>query len=185
MKIPPSTRSLNDGVLVMKTSRIATLGLLAALAVLFGYIETLVPFFFGIPGIKIGLANMAIITVLYLFGAGSAAAVSLVRILVVGLLFGNLYSILYSFAGAACSLAVMVLLKKTGRFGIAGISAAGGVAHNMAQLAVAALVVQTYSIAYYLPVLIASGVFFGIVIGIAGALITKRLGGVLKHDRIS
>ena len=104
----------------------AYMGLFAAAAIIFGYVETLLPVFAGIPGIKLGLANLVTVILLYLFGWREAAVVSFIRILVIGFMFGNLFSILFSLAGAGLSLLVMVLLKKNGGFSVAGVSIAGG-----------------------------------------------------------
>lgn len=114
----------------------AYLGLFAAVAIIFGYVESLVPVFTGIPGIKLGLANLAVLFILDRYSVKEAALVSVVRILVIGFMFGNLFSILYSLAGAALSLTVMDLLKKHSGFSLIGISVAGGVTHNIGQLIV-------------------------------------------------
>lgn len=161
-------------------NRIAFLGVFSALAIILGYVESLIPFFMGIPGMKLGLANMAVISVLYLDKPGDALLISLVRILVIGALFGNLFSVLYSAAGAGLSFLVMVLLKKTDRFSIRGVSVAGGVSHNLGQLIVAMFVVETTSLLYYFPFLLISGVVTGFLIGTLGAEITRRMKGILK-----
>ena len=143
----------------------AYLGLFAAVAIIFGYVESLVPVFTGIPGIKLGLANLAVLFILDRYSFKEAALVSVVRILVIGFMFGNLFSILYSLAGAALSLTVMDLLKKHSGFSLIGISVAGGVTHNIGQLIAAAFVVETYDIFYYMPFLLIAGVATGFVIG--------------------
>lgn len=143
----------------------AYLGLFTAVAIIFGYVETLVPVFAGIPGIKLGLANLAVLFILNRYTFRDAALVSVVRILVIGFLFGNLFSILYSLAGAALSLTVMTLLKKHGSFSIPGISVAGGVTHNIGQLLVAMAIVENTSLFYYAPALLVSGVITGLLIG--------------------
>ena len=124
----------------------AYLGLFAAVAIIFGYVESLVPVFTGIPGIKLGLANLAVLFILDRYSFKEAALVSVVRILVIGFMFGNLFSILYSLAGAALSLTVMDLLKKHSGFSLIGISVAGGVTHNIGQLIVAMIVVSNTSL---------------------------------------
>ena len=139
----------------------AYLGLFAAVAIIFGYVESLVPVFTGIPGIKLGLANLAVLFILDRYSFKEAALVSVVRILVIGFMFGNLFSILYSLAGAALSLTVMDLLKKHSGFSLIGISVAGGVTHNIGQLIVAMIV----SLMVYAPALLVSGVLAGILIG--------------------
>ena len=149
--------------------------LLAALALIFSYIEVLIPFSPGIPGIKLGIANLVIIISLYYLGPKYAFSVNLVRILIAGLLFNGLFGALYSLAGALLSFTVMVLLRKTGIFSITGVSIAGGVFHNIGQLIVAAVVVETFSVTYYFPVLLVAGLLTGLVIGIVAEMMLKRL----------
>ena len=152
--------------------------LLAALALIFSYIEVLIPFNPGIPGIKLGIANLVIIISLYYLGPKYAFSVNLVRILIAGLLFNGLFGALYSLAGALLSFTVMVLLRKSGIFSITGVSIAGGVSHNMGQLLVAAFLIDSLKIFAYFPVLIFSGIISGAVIGIISYLILKRLPAV-------
>ena len=153
----------------------AYLGLFAAVAIIFGYVESLVPVFAGIPGIKLGLANLAVLFILDRYSFKEAALVSVVRILVIGFMFGNLFSILYSLAGAALSLTVMELLKKHSGFSLIGISVAGGVTHNIGQLIVAMIVVSNTSLMVYAPALLVAGVLAG---GLIGGL-TKEVVGRL------
>ena len=154
----------------------AYLGLLCAAALILGYVESLIPFFPGIPGMKLGLPNVVIVTVLYLYSWKEAALVNLVRILAAGLLFGNLFSITFSAAGAALSLACMQLMKRTGRFSTTGVSVTGGVAHNAGQVAAAAVLVENVRVGYYFLPLAIAGVITGAVIGvIAGVLIPRLL----------
>lgn len=153
----------------------AYLGLFLALALICSYIESLIPFYFGIPGVKLGLTNIVVVLMLYCTGAKSALAVSVLRILLSGFLFGNMFSILYSLAGGLASFLCMVLLKRSGRFRIISVSAAGGVTHNLGQIAVAAAVVENRSLFYYYPVLFIAGTLTGIVIGIAAQEILLRL----------
>ena len=160
-------------------NRTAFLGVFSALAIILGYVESMIPFFSGIPGMKLGLANMAVIAVLYLYGPADALFVSLVGIVVVGMMFGNMVSILYSLTGAVLSLSVMIWLKGKGWFSIRGVSIAGGVFHNIGQLFIAAVTVNTFQIFYYMPLLILSGTLTGILIGILGGEITRRMKGIL------
>ncbi|MFT3984099.1 MAG: Gx transporter family protein [Lachnospiraceae bacterium] len=155
--------------------RIAYLGLFAGMAILFGYIEMLIPFHFGIPGMKLGLSNIVTVFVLYLCGPGAAAAIMLVRIFTAGFLFGNAYGILYSLAGGILSLAGMGLLKKCKRISMVGVSILGGVLHNMGQLLAAAFVVKALRIVYYAPVLIIAGTLTGFLIGVAANLVYSRI----------
>lgn len=159
----------------MNTKKIAYLGLFAALAIIFGYVETLLPVFVGIPGIKLGLANLSVLFILYRYSYREAAVVSFVRILIIGFLFGSLFSILYSLAGAALSLTVMTLLNKKTDFSMLGISVAGGVSHNIGQLIVAMLIVENTSLLYYAPALLISGIVTGLLIGILTAEVEKRI----------
>ena len=159
----------------MKQKKIAYMGLFAAIAIIFGYVESLIPFFTGRPGIKLGLANLAVLFILETYTWKEAALVSIVRILVIGFMFGNMFSILYSMAGAALSLTVMTLMKRFSGFSILGVSVAGGVSHNIGQLIIAALIVENTSLFYYAPVLLISGVITGILIGILTGEVTKRI----------
>lgn len=155
--------------------RTAYFGVFAALAIIFGYIEAIFPFHIGIQGVKLGIANLVIVIVLYKMGNQAAFAVSIVRIVVSGFLFSNAFSILYSIAGSILSLVVMIILKKKGWFSVYGVSVAGGVMHNIGQLLMAALVTQTVSIFYYVPVLLVAGMVAGLVIGILSGEMLKRL----------
>lgn len=150
-------------------------GLFLALALVASYVEMLIPIQTGIPGVKIGLANGVIMVLLYMANAREAYVVSVARILLSGFLFGNLMMILYSMAGGLLSLTVMVLLKRMGGFSPVGVSVAGGVSHNIGQLAVAILVLETGRLVYYLPVLLISGMIAGVLIGVIAGEIIKRL----------
>lgn len=161
----------------MDHKKIPYCGLFAALAILMGYVEMLIPLPVPIPGVKLGLANVIIIIMLYFMDAKSAFFVSLMRVLLSGLLFAGLAGLLYSLAGAMLSFAVMALLQKTGRFSIIGVSVAGGVFHNVGQIVVAALAVENVKMAYYLPFLLVSGVVTGFVIG----LVAKTALVYLRH----
>ncbi len=156
-------------------SRTAYFGMFTALALIFSYVESLIPISFGIPGVKLGLANLAIVIVLYSMDAKSAYLLSFIRIVLAGFMFGNLFSIVYSLAGGLLSLSVMMFLKKTGKFSVIGVSVAGGVCHNVGQLLIAVIVLESVSIANYLPVLMISGLFTGFVIGIVSMETMKRL----------
>lgn len=164
----------------MSTKKIAYLGLLVALAFVFSYVEVLIPVNLGIPGAKLGLANLAIIVALYLLGEKNAFLLSMVRIVLVGLTFGNLASMLYSLAGGILSFLAMVLAKKTKRLSITGVSVLGGVFHNVGQIIVAMLILETSSLIYYLPVLMITGIVAGVLIGILGGMVTKRIQKVVQ-----
>lgn len=149
----------------MTTKRVAYCAMLTALAMIFGYVEALIPFGLGIPGVKLGLANIVIVLALYLLPAYQAFAIQLMRIVLVSFLFGNLSMMLYSLAGGILSFLVMLIVKRGDAFSITGVSIAGGVSHNIGQLIVAVLVVRNLKIAFYLPVLIMAGLITGCFIG--------------------
>lgn len=154
----------------------AFLGLCTALALVLAYVEVLLPpLLSAVPGIKMGLPNIIIIFVLYRHGPLPAAAVSLVRMLLVSLLFGNAMSLLYSLAGAALSLAAMALLRRLDLLSVVGVSVAGGVLHNVGQILMAMLLLGTAELGYYLIVLTISGTVAGILIGLCGSVLIRRI----------
>ena len=155
-------------------NKVAVFGVFTSLALILSYVELLIPINFGIPGMKLGLANLLVVILLYKGCPRDALLLSVIRILLSGLIFGNMFSVFYSLGGGLLSLAVMVFLKKTGQFTVAGISIGGGASHNVGQLLVAMFVVQTYQVGYYLPVLLIAGVITGAVIGILSAEVLKR-----------
>ncbi len=157
-----------------KTKRLVLLAMLTAVAMILSYVESLLPSV-GIPGVKMGLANIAVIFALFRFGWKEAAALSLVRVVLVSLLFGSVSAMLYSLAGAVLSLAVMALLRRIDRFSTVGISVAGGVAHNAGQILMAMLILQTKQLLGYLPVLAVSGIAGGVLTGLAAALLIRRI----------
>lgn len=159
-------------------NRVAYFGVFVALALIFSYVESLIPFHIGIPGVKLGLANLIVVIALYKADVKTALLLSVTRVLLSGFMFGNLASIMYSMAGGLLSLAVMVFLKRREGFSVIGVSVAGGVFHNVGQLMVAAIVVQTYSIAGYFPVLLVAGVLTGFVIGVVASEMIRRLTGI-------
>ncbi len=156
-------------------NRAAYFGVFTALALILSYIESLIPIHFGIPGAKLGLANLIIVIVLYRTGWRDALLLSVVRIVLSGFIFGNLFAVVYSLAGGILSLAVMALLKKSGAFSVVGVSLAGGVCHNLGQLTVAMIVVETYQVGYYFPMLLIAGMATGTVIGIAAGEVLRRI----------
>lgn len=159
----------------MSTKRIANIAMLVALAIIFSYVEVLIPINIGIPGVKLGLANLVIVIALYSLNIGDVWLISLVRIVLVGFMFGSLMSIGYSLAGAVMSLIVMIIIKKTNFFDIVGVSIIGAVCHNLAQIAVAAFVVKNNGIYYYVPMLLIAGVVTGSIIGIVSGKILNIL----------
>lgn len=158
----------------MKASKVAQYGLLTALALVLSYLESLVPPLW-VPGVKLGLPNLAIVFALYRLGWKDACVISLVRVVLVALLFGNGAALAYSVAGAALSLTLMGLLKRTGKFSSVGVSVAGGVAHNAGQILVAMTMLETVRLAWYLPVLWISGTIAGVLIGIVAGELVKRV----------
>ncbi len=159
----------------MDGKHIARYALLTALAMTLAWLESLIPVSSAVPGMKLGLTNLVVVFALERMSVRDAAAISLVRVLLVSLTSGNAYSFAYSLAGAALSLAVMLPLKKTGRFSITGISVAGGVCHNIGQILVAMAVLGTSRLVYYLPALLVSGAAAGTAIGIVGGIVAKRV----------
>ena len=155
------------------------MGLLTALGLIIGYIEFLIPIPLGIPGVKPGFANIVIVWALYSLGPWEALMINGMRIFLSGFLFGNFSMILYSLAGAAVSFLCMCLAKKSGLFSMTGVSMIGGVMHNMGQLRVAMAVLETVSLVYYGPVLLAAGVITGLLIGIVSGEVKKRIPAAL------
>jgi heptaprenyl diphosphate synthase len=154
----------------------AFLGLCVSLALGLAYIEVLMPPVFpSVPGIKMGLPNIILIFLLYRRGFASAATVSLLRIVLVTLLFGNTMALLYSVAGGVLSMAVMVLLKKLNFLSVTGVSVAGGVTHNVGQILMAMLLLNTAELGYYLIVLAVTGTIAGLLIGLCGSLLIRRI----------
>lgn len=160
----------------------AYLGLFSAIAIIFGYVESLLPIFIGLPGIKLGLANLAVLFLLERYTFREASIVSVIRILVIGFLFGNMFSIIYSLSGAALSLTCMTFMKAKTDFSPIGISVFGGVTHNIGQLLAATLIVKNASLIYYAPALLIFGVITGILIGLLTAEILRRLPAKYTSD---
>ena len=157
-----------------KIQKITFISVFAAFAMVLSYVEMMLPpIWSAVPGIKVGLPNVIIIFVLYKLSFKYAAFISLLRVFAVALLFGNVLTLSYSIAGAVISLLVMWLLKKTSLFSMVGVSIAGGVSHNLGQIIVAMIVMQTKEIGYYMTILAVSGVLAGIVIGLIGAMLLK------------
>lgn len=159
-----------------ETKKITYLGLLTGIALVLAYVEVLLPpLINSIPGIKIGLPNIAIIFVLYRFGVKYAAATSLVRIIIVSLLFGNPMSAIYSLSGGFLSLLVMSLMKKLPFFSTVSVSVAGGVLHNVGQILAAMVILNTKELGYYMIALAISGTIAGIFVGIASSVAIKKV----------
>lgn len=156
-------------------NRVAHIALMTSLALIFSYVEAIIPYNPGIPGIKLGIANVVTVIALYKYGWKDAACVSALRVVLAGLLFNGMFGMLYALSGAAVSFVGMLLLKRTKLFSTVGVSMAGGVLHNLGQLLVAAALIEDLRMFFYFPVLLFSGIISGIAIGIAATLILKRL----------
>lgn len=159
----------------IKGTKVAYFGVLTSLALIFSYVETLIPIQFGIPGIKLGLANLITIIALYQWSAKDAYLISITRVILSGFIFGNLFAILYSLSGGLLSLSMMILFRKTKKFSIYGISMAGGVFHNVGQIIMAMLVIESTTIIGYLPVLLIAGLVTGLIIAVISNGMLKRL----------
>lgn len=155
--------------------RIALRGMLIAVAFVLSWLEARIPYFFAIPGMKLGLSNLVVLIALYKLGSKDAFCLNMLRILLVSFTFGNLFSLIYSAAGGMLSFLVMLLLKKKGSFSIRFVSVFGGIAHNVGQLLVAAFIVENANVFWYFPFLCISGVVAGAVIGLLCGFIVKRL----------
>ena len=157
------------------TKKLTTLAMMATFALILSYVESRIPALVAIPGVKVGLANIVVIFVLYKLGLKEAIVISAIRVFIVAMLFGSPVSMIYSLAGAVLSLAVMFVLKKLTPLTEVVVSVCGGVMHNVAQIAVASVILDTNVVIYYLPFLILSGTIAGIGVGVAGALLIKRV----------
>ena len=162
-----------------KTKNVALFGMMVALAFTFSYLESLIPFNFGIPGVKLGLANLVVVVALYTMKPAEAFSIAVIRIFLAGLTFVNAYSIAYSLCGGILSFAVMLLLKRT-KLSMVGVSMMGGISHNIGQIIVAAIVMETARIAYYLPVLLVAGLATGLLLGVVSSLIVSRVEKIKK-----
>jgi heptaprenyl diphosphate synthase len=159
----------------MKTKKLVTLAVTISVAMILSFVESRIPAFVAIPGVKVGLANIAVIFALYKMGWREAIVVSVIRVLLVALLFGSVVSLAYSIAGALISLSLMILLRKIGIFTEIAVSVVGGITHNIGQILIAFLLLETKVVFYYLPFLLVSGVIAGIAVGAASALLIKRI----------
>ena len=157
------------------TKRITYTGMFVAIAMVFSYLESMIPVNIAVPGIKLGLANMVTIVVMYRLRISDAWIVSLVRVVLSSLLFGNMTVMVYSMVGAVLALLVMTLCRKKDLFGLLGTSILGGVNHNAGQIAMAALLMKSGNIMLYMPVLCISGTIAGVCIGLAGAVLVRKL----------
>lgn len=159
----------------MKTKKLTLMALCITIALILSYVESLIPAFVAVPGVKAGLANIVIVFSLYKLGAKEAITISIIRVLLVSLLFGSIMSLFYSVAGAALSLLGMILLKNTNKFSCISVSVTGGVLHNIGQIIMASIILETNVLKYYLPFLLFSGIIAGIIIGILAAYMVRRI----------
>ena len=167
MQLPDSRRP---------SALVSYIALMTALAVVAGYLEMLIPInYFGIPGVKAGLANVVSLAALYMFGPLYAYLITTARVLLIGFMFGNMYSMIFSLAGGLLSVTLMCILLKTGRFRVTGVSVGGGVFHNIGQLIVAMITLNGINLMYYLPVLIISGTVCGCLTGFIAGMVLDRL----------
>ena len=180
MKPSDTDRPVLYGKLDTPAKRTAFCGVLAALALIFSYVEALVPVNAGMPGIKLGIANLAVLAALYTVGERPAWAVNCCRMILAAALFGSLYSALYAFSGAVLAYEAMLITKRSGLFSPAGVSMAGGSAHNLGQLLCAAAVTRTPGILAYFPVLLISGLACGLVNGLLCCLVLPRLEAAIR-----
>ena len=164
----------------MNAKKLTTLSVSVALAMLLSFIESQIPPFVAVPGVKIGLSNIVTVALLYLYGAREAGAVSFVRVCLSSLLFGSAVSFIYSLTGAVLSFLIMLLFKSLNIFSEMGVSVLGGVFHNAGQIAVACIIMENAAISLYLPFLVISGTVAGAVIGVVSAMLTKRLVKIVK-----
>ncbi len=155
--------------------RLTSLALMVTLALILSYIESRIPAFVAIPGVKVGLANIVVVFALYKLGMKEAITISIIRVFLISILFGNPVSMVYSLAGAVLSLTVMFILKRFTSLKEIAVSVSGGIMHNVGQIAVASVILETNVVVYYLPFLILSGIIAGIAVGVAGALMVKRV----------
>lgn len=146
---------------------------MTSLAITFGYIEHLIPLPFGIYGIKLGLANLVVVIMLYSLNTYSAFAINMIRIILCSMLFGTFTSFWYSLLGGILSFIIMIIIKKTNKFSPMGVSICGAIAHNIGQIAVAIILMEEFKIAFYIPVLLITGTVTGALIGLVAIPIIK------------
>ncbi len=158
-----------------KSKKVAFVGMLVALAFVLSYVEVLIPINLGVPGVKIGLANLVVMVALYTLSARDAFLLSMIRILLVAFTFGSFNTMMYSLAGAILSFVVMLAFKKLDILSMTGVSVLGGISHNIGQIIVAVIIVENEKLFYYLPVLLVSGIVAGIGVGVVAGLVTKRV----------
>ena len=165
----------------MNNKKIAQTAMLAALAIVFGYVESLFPLPVPVYGVKVGISNAVILVAIYMLGNVQAWGIMFIKTLCSALLFQGFSAFLYSVAGGGLSVLFMYILKRSNKFSIIGVSAVGGVMHNVGQLICAGLILETINVMYYLPILIACGIIAGVIIGMITNLILKRIGNKITY----
>lgn len=160
-----------------RTRRVALSGLLVALMLILGYIESLIPT--GVPGVKLGLSNGVLIFAIYMLGIPNALTLMVLKVFLSGLLFG-FSAVPYALAGGVASMAVMTLLSRVDGVHPVVVSMAGGVMHNVGQVGMAMLILQTSGLLYYMAILMAVGLGCGAVTGVCATAVMKHL-KALRH----
>ena len=167
-----------------RNEKLTKMAMLVALAMIFSYVESLIPINFGIPGMKLGVANLVTVTGLYFLELPEVFLVVVTRILLTGFLFGNGMSIIYSLAGGILSLLMMAVIKRINGFSVIGVSIMGGVSHNIGQIIVASIVVENLKLVYYLPALLIAGAVTGFIMGILSKnilpIVQKEAGRIVE-----
>ena len=171
---------LKEGNIKPKIKYMSMYAMFVALAMILSYIESLIPIPFAVPGMKIGLANLVVIVALYVMDEKAAISISLIRVILVSFTFANLSAMIFSLAGALCSIICMLLLKRTGNYSVSGVSIVGAVSHNVGQLMVAMAVVNTVQVISYLPILIIFGVTSGFLMGMLAIMVINRIKKAIK-----
>ncbi len=163
----------------MNAKKVTRTAAFTAVAILLGYVESLFPPIAA--GVKLGLANTVVLTVLYTHNAKQAWAVAIMKTILCAALFGSASSFVYSFSGAVISLVIMLLAKKSNLFSLVAVSSLGGIFHNMAQLLCAYFFIGK-GVLFYIPVLFVSGTVCGILTGIAAQILVKRGGELFGKE---
>jgi heptaprenyl diphosphate synthase component I len=171
---------LKEGNIKPKIKYMSMYAMFVALAMILSYIESLIPIPFAVPGMKIGLANLVVIVALYVMDEKAAISISLIRVILVSFTFANLSAMIFSLAGALCSIICMLLLKRTGNYSVSGVSIVGAVSHNVGQLMVAMAVVNTVQVISYLPIIIIFGVTSGFLMGMLAIMVINRIKKAIK-----
>lgn len=158
-----------------KTQRIALSGLLVALMLVLGYVESLLPVAAGIPGIKLGLSNGVLIFAVYMLGIPTAFVLMGLKVLLSGLMFGGVSAMMYAFAGGLVSMIFMALLSRVKGVHVVVVSMVGGLMHNVGQVGLAMVMLGTPKLMYYMAILMVVGLACGAVTGVCASSVMKHL----------